>query len=195
MWLMRSHHRFRQWHDAEQVIRHHPKQQWPRSQRKNVMCCIRERWVNPSGLSDSYMCQKTRPLLVKIVAATCPAAKQLSETKVAYLGLGLQGLYSATNCVDNIISRFTIILHNQIARLDALTNFAKRWVVRFRLNASISSHKLICFGKQFHARGPHTANACLPKVSCLNFGTFRTRSSLDLMEYLLLFDGMIISWM
>ena len=53
----------------------------------------------------------------------------------------------------------------------------------------MSSHNLISFGKQFHARGPYTANACLPKVSCLDFGTFRTRSSLDLMEYLLLFDG------
>ena len=26
------------------------------------------------------------------------------------LGLGLQGLYSATNCMDNIIGRFTMIL-------------------------------------------------------------------------------------
>ena len=25
------------------------------------------------------------------------------------LGLGLQGLYSATNCADNILGRFTII--------------------------------------------------------------------------------------
>ena len=111
------------------------------------------------------------------------------------LGLGLQGLYSATNCADNILGRFTIILQNQIARVDSFTNLTKRWVFRFRLNASISSHNLISFGKQFHARGPYTANARLPKVSCLNFGTFRTRSSLDLMEYLLLFDGVIISWM
>ena len=107
------------------------------------------------------------------------------------LGLGLQGLYSATNCADNILGRFTIILQNQIARVDSFTNLTKRWVFRFRLNASISSHNLIFFGKQFHARGPYTANARLPKVSCLNFGTFRTRSSLDLMEYLLLFDGVI----
>ena len=93
------------------------------------------------------------------------------------------------------VERFTIILQNQIARVDSFTNLTKRWVFRFRLNASISSHNLISFGKQFHARGPYTANARLPKVSCLNFGTFRTRSSLDLMEYLLLFDGVIISWM
>ena len=111
------------------------------------------------------------------------------------LGLGLQGLYSATNCADNILGRFTIILQNQIARVDSFTNLTKRCVFRFRLNASISSHNLISFDKQFHARGPYTANARLPKVSCLNFGTFRTRSSLDLMEYLLLFDGVIISWM
>ena len=109
------------------------------------------------------------------------------------LGLGLQGLYSATNCADNILGRFTIILQNQIARVDLFTNLTKRWVFRFRFNASISSHNLISFGKQFHARGPYTANARLPKVSCLNFGTFRTRSSLDLTEYLLLFDGVIIS--
>ena len=68
-------------------------------------------------------------------------------------------------------------------------------VLRFRLNASISTHNLISFGKQFHARGPYTANAGLPKVSCLNFRTFRTRCSLDLMKYHLLFDEMIISWM
>ena len=104
------------------------------------------------------------------------------------LGLGLQGLYSTTNCADNFLGRFTIILQNQIARVDSFTNLTKRWVFRFRLNASISSHNLISFGKQFHARGPYTANARLPKVSCLNFGTFRTRSSLDLMEYLLLLE-------
>ena len=108
-------------------------------------------------------------------------------------GLGLQGLYNATNCADNILGRFTIILQNQIARVDSFTNLTKRWV--FGLNASISSHNLISFDKQFHARGPYTANARLPEVSCLNFGTFRTRSSLDLIEYLLLFDGVIISWM
>ena len=109
--------------------------------------------------------------------------------------LGLQGFYSATNCVDNILGRFTIILQNQIARVDSFTNLTRRWVFRFRLNTSISSHNLISFGKQFHARGPYTANARLPKVSCLNFVTFRTRSSLDILEYLLLFDGVIISWM
>ena len=35
---------------------------------------------------------------------------------------GLRGLYSATNCVDNILGRFTIILQNQIARVDPFTN-------------------------------------------------------------------------
>ena len=103
------------------------------------------------------------------------------------LGLGLQGLYSATNCADNILGRFTIILQNQIARVDSFTNLTKRWVFRFRVNASIPSHNLISFGKQFHARGPYTANARLPKVSCLNYGTFRTRSSLDLMEFFFAF--------
>ena len=29
-------------------------------------------------------------------------------------GLGLQGLYSATNCADNILGRFIMILQNQI---------------------------------------------------------------------------------
>ena len=112
------------------------------------------------------------------------------------LGLSLQGLlYSATNCAHSILGRFTMILQNQIARVDSFTNLTKRWVFRFRLNASVWSHNLISFGKQFHARGPYTANARLPKVSCLNFGTFRIRSSLDLREYLLLFDGVIISWM
>ena len=38
------------------------------------------------------------------------------------LGLGLQGLYSATNCTHNILGRFTIILQNQIARVDSFTN-------------------------------------------------------------------------
>ena len=107
----------------------------------------------------------------------------------------LHGLYSATNCADNILGRFTLVLQNQIARVDSFTNLTKILIFRFRLNASISSHDLIFFGKQFHARGPYTANARLPKVSCVNFGTFRTRSSLDLMEYLLLFDGVFISWM
>ena len=76
--------------------------------------------------------------------------------------LGLQGLYRATNCADSILWRFTIILQNQIARVDSFTNLTKRWVFRFRLNASISSHNLISFGKQFHAWGPYTANASLP---------------------------------
>ena len=101
---------------------------------------------------------------------------------LACLGLGLQGLYYATNCADNILARFTIILQNEIARIESCTNLTKKLVSRFRLNASISSHNLISFGKQFHARGPYTANARLPKVSCLNFGTYRTRSSLNLME-------------
>ena len=42
------------------------------------------------------------------------------------LGLGLQGLYSATNCADNIVGRFTIILQNQIARVDSFTNLTKK---------------------------------------------------------------------
>ena len=33
------------------------------------------------------------------------------------LDLGLQGFYSATNCADNILGRFTIIPQNQIARV------------------------------------------------------------------------------
>ena len=62
--------------------------------------------------------------------------------------------HSATNCVDNILGCFSIILQNQIARVDSFTNLTKRWVLRFRLNASISSHDLISFGKYFHAKGP-----------------------------------------
>ena len=58
------------------------------------------------------------------------------------LSLGLQGLYSTTNCAYNILGRFTIIPQNQIARVDSFTNLTKRWVFRFRLNASISSHNL-----------------------------------------------------
>ena len=81
------------------------------------------------------------------------------------LGLGLQDLYSVTNCADNILGRFTIILQNQIARVDSFTNLTKRCVFKFRLNVSISSHNLISFGKQFRARGPYTANARLPKTS------------------------------
>ena len=75
------------------------------------------------------------------------------------LGLGLQGLYSTINCAGNILGRFTILLQNQIARVDSFTNLTKRWVFVFRLSASISSNNLISFGKQFHARGPYTANA------------------------------------
>ena len=63
------------------------------------------------------------------------------------VGLGLQCLYSATSCADNILGCFTILLQNQIARVDSFTNLTKRWVFRFRLNASISSHNLISFGK------------------------------------------------
>ena len=85
------------------------------------------------------------------------------------LGLGLQGLYSTANCTDNILGRLTIIHQNQISRVDSFTNSTKRWVFRFRLNASISSHHLISFGKQFHARGPYTANARLPKVIMFEF--------------------------
>ena len=33
------------------------------------------------------------------------------------LGLGLQGLYSVTNCADNILGRFTIILQNSTNNL------------------------------------------------------------------------------
>ena len=76
------------------------------------------------------------------------------------LVLGLQGLYSATNCADSILGRFTIILQNQIARVDSFTNLTKRWVFRLRSNASISSHNLISFGKQFYARGPYRHYEC-----------------------------------
>ena len=62
-------------------------------------------------------------------------------------GLGLQGYNGAAN----ILRCFTIILQNQSARVDSITNLTKGWVFRFRLNASISSHNLISFGKQFHA--------------------------------------------
>ena len=104
---------------------------------------------------------------------SCMGANE--EMMLDYVRLGLQGLYSATNCTENILGRFTIILQNQISRADWFTNLTKRWIFRFRLNASVSSHNLISFGKQFHARGPYTANARLPKLSCSNFGTFRTR--------------------
>ena len=49
----------------------------------------------------------------------------LSSSNGLGLGLGLQGLYSATNCADNILGRFTIILQNQIARVDSFTNLTK----------------------------------------------------------------------
>ena len=85
---------------------------------------------------------------------TATVTAKTTRTKInLFLGLGLQGLYSTTNCADNIIGRFTIILQNQIASIDSFTNLTKRWVFRFRLNASIISHNLISFGKQFHARG------------------------------------------
>ena len=42
------------------------------------------------------------------------------------LGLGLQGLYSATNCADNIPGRFTILLQNQIAGVDSFPNLTKK---------------------------------------------------------------------
>ena len=120
---------------------------------------------------------------------------KLYFTGIPCLGLGLICLYSAIYCVDNILERFTIIAQNQIARVDSFTNLANRWVFRFRLNASISSHNLISFGIQSYDRGPYTDNAYLPNVSCLNFGTFMAHCSWDLMKYLLLFDGVIISWM
>ena len=46
-----------------------------------------------------------------------------------HLGLGLQGLYSTTNCADNILGCFTIILQNEIARVDLFKNLTKRWVL------------------------------------------------------------------
>ena len=48
-------------------------------------------------------------------------ALTVSAVALLGLGLGLQGLYSATNCADNILGRFTIILQNQIARVDSFT--------------------------------------------------------------------------
>ena len=60
-----------------------------------------------------------------------------------------------------------------MARVGSFTNFMKRLVVRVRLNDSNSSHNLISFDKQFHARGPLTTNAHLPKISCLNFGNLQ----------------------
>ena len=106
--------------------------------------------------------------------------------ELRFTGLGSQVLYSTTNSADNILGRFMIILQNQIPRVDSFTNLTKRWVFRwvFRLNW-ISPHNLIFFGEQFRTRGPYTANAHLQKLSCLNFTTFRARSSWDLMEYLL----------
>ena len=46
----------------------------------------------------------------------------LWESFAEGLGLGLQGLYSATIGADNILGRFKIILQNQIARVDSFTN-------------------------------------------------------------------------
>ena len=37
---------------------------------------------------------------------------QVHDTSAIGLGLGLQGLYSATNCADHILGCFTIILQN-----------------------------------------------------------------------------------
>ena len=76
------------------------------------------------------------------------------ECIMCALGVGLQGLYSATNCADNILGRFTMILQNQIARVDSFPNLTKRWILKFCLNASILSYNLFSFGKQFHARDP-----------------------------------------
>ena len=45
----------------------HLNQQWPRS--TTHICCIKEMWVN--RLREAHMCQKTRPLLAKIMAANC----------------------------------------------------------------------------------------------------------------------------
>ena len=144
--------------------------------------------------TDIFFCS-TNAVEKNIVGRVFQASLRYSG-RITYTQLtGLQGLYSATNCADNILGRFTRILQNRIARVDSFTNLTKRWVFRFRLNASISSHNLISFGKQFNARGPYTANARLPKVSCFDIRTFRTRSLLDLMEYILLVDGVIISWM
>ena len=38
----------------------------------------------------------------------------MTHTCVGNLGLGLQGLYNATNCVDNILGRFTMILQIEL---------------------------------------------------------------------------------
>ena len=55
-----------------------------------------------------------------------------------HLSLGLQGLYNASNCADNILGRFTIILQNRIARVDSLINLIKKndyigfaWMLQF----------------------------------------------------------------
>ena len=45
------------------------------------------------------------------------------------------------------------------------------------------------------ARNSYSGNGRLSIILYLNFGTFWARSSLDLMEYILLMDGVIISWM
>ena len=42
-------------------------------------------------------------------------------------------------------------------------------MMRFQLRFKVSSPNLISLGKQFHVRGPQTANACLRKVPCFLF--------------------------
>ena len=171
--------------------------------------CGNERYIPKFTIGLSGECFNWQLIHINMqsLQRSVSGGKTSTDTIRKGLGLGLQGLYSATNCTDNILGRFTMILQNRQSRL--IHKFNKKmskihfiWYIRHnrrkiyqfcRLNASISSHNLISFGNQFHARGTYTANARLPKVSCLNFGTFRVRSSLDLMEYLLLFDGVIIS--
>ena len=51
--------------------------------------------------------------------------------------LGLQGLYSATNCADNILGRFIIILQNQIARVDSFScPRLRQWPVTYLITLS-----------------------------------------------------------
>ena len=86
------------------------------------------------------------------------------------IGLGLQGLYSATNCADNILGHFTIIHQNQIARVDSFTNLIKRWVFRFRLNASISSHNLFFLWQPIPCQRPIYCECTLAESIMLEFG-------------------------
>ena len=89
---------------------------------------------------------------------------------VGNLGLGLHGLYNAINCVVNILGRLTMNV-----RVNSFTNLKKRWILGFAwMLQFLPNLILILFGKQFHDKIPHTANARLPKVSCVNFGNFRT---------------------